>query len=533
VVYDANKNQFPSSTNFDICIIGAGAAGITIAAELVNTDLNVCLLDAGDEGYSIESQGFYKPQTQPELYEDTTYNRLRMLGGSTNHWENNTSEFMANDFLKKEWSPNSGWPVKLHDIQPYYAQAAMYCGTDADGYDTNEWHSRLNKTDPFFAVEGLVTGMAKSALPPTRFYYAHKTKLMNATNITIIKNANLVDIEADLITNSLKSATFSNYKKAQFKLNSDKFVFSMGGIENARMLLILNEKYSNRLGNQNDLVGRYFMDHPLLRLAKLYINDKVDMGLLTDHQVVDQKMVVGFMQHTNESILKNKFINLRMPIYKASQLQLSDGIESMHVLKQALSDGDLPEHTLTHILNTLKDVDSINESIFRRVFDSKFLSYVDDFEGYEMPIMLEQLPHYDNRIALGDETDSFGLKKHMVYWKFHDEDLELGWKSLKSVASQLALHKIGRLRIMQEYQDRLLNEKLFVSHHHMGTTRMASNQSDGVVDENCKVFNTENLYVAGSSIFVTGSHVPPTLTLVAFAIRLAEHLKSTSQGQFS
>jgi hypothetical protein len=299
----------------------------------------------------------------------------------------------------------------------------------------------------------------------------------------------------------------------------------MGGIENARMLLIFNEKYNNQLGNKKDLVGRFFMDHPLLRAAKLYTDKGKDLGILEGQRVVDGKAVMSFIQHSNESILKNKVINLRIPIFSASRLKLSDGVESMHVLKSSLSNFDLPENAIIHIINTIKDADTVNESIFRKVFNTKVLEYVDDFEGYEMPVMFEQLPHFDNRIALGEKLDEFGLKKHIVYWKFHDEDFELAWNSLKVVASELAISNVGRMRLMSEFQNRLQTEKLFVSHHHMGTTRMAANASQGVVDINGKVFGVDNLYISGSSVFPTGSHVPPTLTLVALAIRLAEHFK--------
>jgi len=518
LLYDANKGQQFADTKFDLCIVGAGPAGITLAIEMASAGTRICLLDAGDEHYSIESQELYKPQYKAEFYEDTTFNRLRMLGGSSNHWENNTSEFMPNDFLKKDWIPNSGWPISYEDVGPFYIRAAIYCQTDTDEYDSQKWHERLNRTDPLINVEGMITGIGKASLPPTRFYDVHKSKLHSLRNITVVKNANIIDVTANMDISKITSATFSNYKNVRFEIDASKFVLAMGGIENARMLLIFNEKYDNKLGNSNQLVGRYFMDHPLLRAAKLYSNTDKDMGLLTEQKVVGRKVILGFMQHTDESILANKLINLRMPIFKASSLQLSDGIESMHVLKEAISQGDLPENILKHLLNTIKDADEINESIIRKLFNTKVLSYVDEFE--------EQLPHFDNRIALGYEKDRFGLKKHTVHWRFHDEDFALAWESLKSVASQLAMNNVGRLRIMEEFQQRLQNEKLYVSHHHMGTTRMAENATEGVVDSNCKVFNTANLYVAGSSVFTTGSHVPPTLTLVALSIRLANHFKA-------
>ena len=65
--------------------------------------------------------------------------------------------------------------------------------------------------------------------------------------------------------------------------------------------------------------------------------------------------------------------------------------------------------------------------------------------------------------------------------------------------------------------------------HHIGTTRMASSPSQGVVDENCKVHGLNNLYIASSSVFPTSSYANPTLTIVAMAIRLADYLKVVSR----
>ncbi|MEI8648937.1 GMC family oxidoreductase [Paraglaciecola sp. Hal342] len=98
------------------------------------------------------------------------------------------------------------------------------------------------------------------------------------------------------------------------------------------------------------------------------------------------------------------------------------------------------------------------------------------------------------------------------------------WGALEVMGKELGRLNLGRLKVMREYEERLRTDKLFFSHHHMGTTRMAINEDSGVVDRNLKVFNTNNFYIAGSSVFPTGSHVPPTLTIAALTIRLAEHL---------
>lgn len=516
-------NTIPTNY-FDLCIVGTGPAGITLANELAASNKKIIVLEGGNESYHPDSQELYAPAIPPTLYEDTTFDRVRMLGGSSNHWENNTSEYLPSDFAKKEWIKNSDWPINYEDVAQHYPLAGIYCGTDSDGYEPDYWHNKLNIKDPLHKSKHIRTGIKKAPKTPTRFFTKYSKLLLENPNITFVKNANLKDIEYDSKNKRVKSLRFVNYKHDGFTIFAKDFTLCLGGIENARYLHLFNEKYNNQIGNRFDLVGRFFMDHPLLRATQIF--PMIDnLGLLERKAYTNKRFVSGFIEHNNESIMKNQVPNLRIPIFKASEYKLSTGIESSHVLAQAWQDKDMPDKPLSHIANILTDFDMVLDGIYRKKKGTPLFSSSTEFAGYESLVMFEQLPHHDNRIFLGDSRDRLGLKRHRVTWQFHDEDIKLGWKSLEIIAAELALHKVARMRILQEFEDRLQREKLFVCHHHMGTTRMASREEKGVVDANLKVFNTENLYVAGSSVFVTGSHIPPTLTVVALSIRLAEVFK--------
>ena len=91
-------------------------------------------------------------------------------------------------------------------------------------------------------------------------------------------------------------------------------------------------------------------------------------------------------------------------------------------------------------------------------------------------------------------------------------------------AKGLGGESLGRVRLLKDFSERMWGSQLGFGNHHMGTTRMSSSDKNGVVDSNLKLFGTKNLYILGSSVFPTGGHVPPTLTIVALSVRLAEHL---------
>ena len=145
--------------------------------------------------------------------------------------------------------------------------------------------------------------------------------------------------------------------------------------------------------------------------------------------------------------------------------------------------------------------------------------------GFQLPMMMEQTPSRTNRVKIGSTKDKFGVPRTLIDWQLTDIDKEMVWKSLDIVSHELAERSLGRMQLLKERSPRLWTNQLGFSDHHMGTTRMAKSPDSGVVDANARVFGTKNLFMAGSSVFSTGSHVPPTLTIVALSVRLANHLK--------
>ena len=298
----------------------------------------------------------------------------------------------------------------------------------------------------------------------------------------------------------------------------------MGGIENARMMLVFNEKYQNQLGNQGDSVGRYFMEHPTVRAAHFFAEDESKFKLYQRHNLGDRN-VLGFFQISEEKLKQSRTTNVRMPLMPATNYEMSDGISSFHVIADAANSIEVPNDFGTHLYNVLTDMDMVIEAVSRKSLDTALFDSAEKFAGFQIPMMTEQSPFRENRVRLGDEVDVLGLKKVAIDWKVMQQDKDRVWKSLEVVAQEVGALGLGRLRIMREHDSHIWGSQLGFAHHHMGTTRMADSPKDGVVDSNLKVFGCKNLYIAGSSSFSTGSHVPPTLTIAALTLRLADHLK--------
>jgi choline dehydrogenase-like flavoprotein len=525
MIIDGNSLASEAAINVDICIVGGGVAGIVLATELSKESLNIAILESGGEGYTEEAQELYEPAAKPSLYPDPTYSRLRFLGGASNHWANNTSPLDPIDFEKRPWVLNSGWPITYSDIEPYYKSAAQYCGTLQDGYSAEFWADKLGSEDVFKGSKILETGIAKASIPPIRFFDSYGEKLKESKTVKVFINSNLIDLEFNESTQEISKVIFKSNKGNVFqhKIRAKVFILCMGGIENARMMLHFNNKYSHLLGNQGDCVGRYFMDHPTLRAAILYPKTR-DRFKLYEGVNLTGRRALGFFKLTEDQQRRGQLNNLRMPLVAQNNYNVSDGISSYHILTDSLSDGEVPENFGEHLVNFFTDIDMVGEAFSRTTFDKKIFDRAEEFGGFQIPIMVEQTPHRDNRIRLSSENDRYGIPKLLIDWEVKQEDKDNVWKTLTIAARGVGASSLGRLRLLREREDRLWEDQLGFSHHHMGTTRMAETYQDGVVDKVQKVFGTSNLYISGSSVFSTGGHVPPTLTIVALTIRLAEHL---------
>ncbi|MFK5893267.1 MAG: GMC family oxidoreductase [Pseudomonadota bacterium] len=521
MIIDVNKLDSNATITSDICIMGGGVAGIVLANELKKHNKSIVIIESGDEVLNPETQSLYSGDVINDIYPNPEYSRLRMLGGSSNHWENNTSPLDKMDFEKREWVDNSGWPIQLSDLEDYYLKAGVYCGTKNDGYQTQTWAARLNHEVLGSKRNILETGIAKVSTPPVRFFTEYGKALSEAENVKIYKNSNIVDIDYNSSSEKIEKVYFETSPGKRHTVDSKIFIMCFGGLENARMLLHFNQKNSNKIGNYYDNVGRYFMDHPVVRAGQLFPND-IERFSLYQGNDLETRVVLGYFKLSESTLKKNKLNNIRVPLVANTNYIMSDGISSSHILGDALSAGELPDDFSSHITNILKDIDMIAEGVSRKKFDTKLFDKADEIYGYQLPIMLEQTPDRNNRIILGEKNDIYGIKKIVIDWKLKEADKANLWKSLEIIAQEFGAESLGRIRMLKERSIRIWRDQLGFGHHHMGTTRMSSDYKKGVVDKKHLVYSTKNLFIAGSSVFPTGGHVPPTLTIVAMSIRLAD-----------
>lgn len=472
---------------YDFCIVGAGPAGITLALRLAGAGWSVALVEGGGREYSPDSQTLYKCTSSGlELYAEEA--RLRYLGGTSNHWAGRCRPFDPSDFAVPPPGKMPGWPIAYSQID-HYLPAAMAIVDLAPGAGFQAVNSALNGGD-FDADRFLLS-------PPTRFAQKYATALGETPGLEVFINCNCVDLEFDQSTASVSAAVVSDYALQRERLVARNFILATGAIENARQLLNSESLVAADIVKKEGLVGRCFMEH---------LN--VDMGtfILSDGQGTEQRQY-----YTTDAFV--------------AEYQSGKGNVTTTVLSEVRAYGRTAE-----VKSFLENL-TCEMGVTRKIeFIAKFSCPGDGV----ISTLLEQFPNVQSCISLLDEKDELGMAKVNVHWELSPSDRHTIKCIGGELAKQFAELGLGFVKLNDYVYDFSLPLTLSPHAHHMGTTRMASSPEFGVVDTNCKVFGTENLYVAGSSIFATGGAANPTMPLLQFALRLADHLdnkmKSAPRG---
>ena len=267
----------------DLCIIGAGAAGITLAREFAGSRVRLCLVESGGFDYEPAVQDLYAGENVGHDYDDLDVSRLRYFGGSTNHWNGFCAPLTPIDFRRRDWVPHSGWPITKSDLEPFYRHAQPICQLGPYAYGEQVWAELEVRPHDFDPAEVGLCFWQHS--PPTRFGETYRAELERADNIRVLLYANAVNIETDQSASMVRQVELRTLDGKTGRVRAEAYVVACGGIENARLLLLSNQVEPAGLGNRHDLVGRFFMEHPHTEPGIVVTDDSERLGeIYTQYQ---------------------------------------------------------------------------------------------------------------------------------------------------------------------------------------------------------------------------------------------------------
>lgn len=490
---DARTVPAGTTIETDLAIIGGGPAGISLALALAPTQIRMVLLESGGMNFDGRTQDLYAGSQSGYPYLKLEGSRLRYLGGSTNHWGGWCRPLSEIDFEARDWMPHSGWPFPRKELEPYFKRAQSLVEAGPWVYDKGAaWTKALGR--PLALGDGgcytswFQFSKMRGSVLPTHFGHRYADDLRRVPRLSLYSNANVTGLRLTPDAATLDRLDVATLTAKQFTVRPRIVVLAAGAVENARLLLASNDIAPRGIGNANDLVGRYFADHPIPR----------DTATL----VVFNGRLAPFYQ-TN-AIVKGAI--LRATFSPTEAYQRSRQVPaSLTTIENPVPLDELGRAAVTTASAAL----GVDGSAAR---------------AWSIGCGMELAPDPNRRLTLGTERDALGMPRLKLEMRVADSNFAHYRETMKELGRQLLAARIGMIRLNQQsHAD--WQSVMDWGNHHMGTTRMSDDPRQGVVDANQQIHGMSNLYVAGSSVFPTYGASNPTMNLVALTLRLAAHLR--------
>lgn len=542
----------------DVCVVGSGAAGTTIACELDQARLDVILLESGGEKYVAKQQEALKgavedgsPHSPPHMY------RRRMLGGATTIWGGRCIPLSPVDLEARSYVPHSGWPIGWDELSRYYRKAQDYCEAGAPFYTVQ---AALGPDAPAtiqgFDDADVTTCEIERYSLPTNFGRARLPSLAASRNVRVLLNVTVTSVDPD--GRAVSSIVAERPDGGRVLIRARHYVLAMGGIETPRLLMNSDPTTRGGLGNEGGALGRFYMCHientlGLLRLNPASRRTVVKFERTPDSVYVRRKLSLSAEVQKREGLL-NTTARLHHPLI-SDPSHLDGVLSAMYLVKDTI----LPEYRRklavieqagrdrirrdarfwsSHIANVgLNSAGVIRFGVgwlrHRTLAKRKLPSVVLESRtgAYPLDVNAEQIPDPGNRILLDGAVGPDKLRQVKVAWRMTDQDTDSLVRSMRVIQESFARSGCGTFELDD---DTLLDQVRMsspIGGHHIGTTRMGDDPGSSVVDRHCRVHSLGNLHIAGAAVFPTCGHANPTLTIVALSIRLAERLKATLESR--
>jgi choline dehydrogenase-like flavoprotein len=506
----------------DVCLVGAGAAGITLALELAEHDFSVVLLESGGMKPEKADQELNDGEVAGLFYSGLTQGRTRALGGATKLWFGQCIRFDSIDFEKRSWVPYSGWPITAADLSPWYDRAEHMFSIHGERYD-EEVYKKVGTSAPAWDRDSIRTHFTIYS-PNLDLGGLYSRRLTQSDRVQVLLHANVIEIETNASGREARAVQVQTMSGNRARVRAKAVVLCGGGIENARLLLLSNGVKPCGLGNENDLVGRFLQDHPNGFTATLETTDTRALNELFALQY--QGALRYFPKFPLGLAVQRDAQVLNCTSHLVFEYAEESGIAALKEIYRAFRRRQLPSNFLQHLKRVAMNLPEVARAAAHRYLRGK--SPLGTPRQILLQCHTEQAPDPSSRVTLSASRDPLGLRRGQVDWRLNQSE-----RNTVQVMTKVMGTELKRLGLAEVTPEPWLSDsgngwksRLSDCFHHIGTTRMSDSPATGVVDRNCEVFGVRGLYVAGSSVFPTSGYANPTLTIVAMSMRLADHLRA-------
>jgi len=511
MIRDLLQSQPEAGAAADICIVGAGAAGIVLAVDLARRGKSVLLLEGGGSEIEESSQDPYLSELSGLPHRGIHTGRFRAKGGTTTKWGGQILELDTLDFEQRPGIDGSGWSFPKSELTPFYERALEFEGlAKVTRQDEEVWREigeaspKLPDLEPYFS----------RWCPEPNFARLHRKSIEEHSGISLWLHANATEpvLEGEVMR-GVRCRTLTG-KEATF--HASQFIFCLGGIESSRFFL--QPRATGLPWNSSGLLGKHFQDHVDCNAATV---EPIHTGRF--HRMFDNVFTRGFKYHPKLRLAVSEQAAHGTLNVASTMAFVSDTDETLTELKTTAKSflrGRVREIGAAEVGFAARHLPLIVRQGFR--YKVQHRAYNPPDARIFLRVHCEQEPMSRSSVTLADTRDALGLRRTRLDWKISEKELasireyvRIATKSLASVAHVHPHEDLSSDKFLAHCDD---------SNHHMGGMRMSDSPAKGVVDSNLRLHGTSNAYICSSAVFPTSGFSNPTHTLLALAVRLAQHL---------
>lgn len=550
--YDLAQLSTPARS-YDVCIVGSGPAGLSLARELAGKGLRLCVLESGR--LEPTARGDRLRQVECAGIEIKPWSRERVFGGASTTWAGLSSPLDAIDFESRAWVPHSGWPIHAQDLALGYQRAAeVYRFATVEQLSVSGGLSKLRARGDWQPSWQQLEEKLFLAAAPAQNFATEQGAIFDRDDCDLYYDASVLRLEAERSTARVARAIVRASSGVELALEADRFVLATGGIENARLLLVSQDLCPAGLGNEHDQVGRYLMNHPKNYYGRVLFREPVRslpyfFGCMAEGYSGYAGLRLVESEQRAQGVL-NSYVRLEplfpwtdsrgvealVTLAKQSrwmmgrvQAQGRRGVVELRDYAETGDDSELQNQrsglgrSLSLMGHVLGDFPRVTRYALSRLRSGRKPRVA----AARLRNFMEMQPHPENRVTLSRTLDEHGVPlphvRHTVS--------ELDRRSLIELHARLAqeLNAMGSARLESDLAQAQPWPIDADASHHMGTTRMGKDPATSVVNAQLRVHSVRNLYIAGASVFPTSGCANPTYTIVALSVRLAQHLIAEGQ----
>jgi choline dehydrogenase-like flavoprotein len=521
MLYDLELDVLPAVVEADVCIIGAGAAGLTLAVYLAESGVDVLLLESGGRGQDPGLQDFNKVEIVGHPHPGAFGGRYRALGGTTTLWGGQMVPLQAIDFEQRAWIPWSGWPIRYSDMIPYYESALQSVGLGNVMRTDSEVWAHLGLESPQFGDR--IEPYFSRWCPVPDFARHYRSKVITLQALRCILHATVVGFDAHAAATT--NAVARSVAGKTIRVRSQYFVLCVGAIETARVLLQPLCDGRPAPWGALDLIGKFFQDHPATTSADIFPRDHRFI-----HTLFDNAYHQGLRYQPRFKLTEAQQRRERIPGVGGVMIFRSNRIEALKRTRDAgksLLSGHISRDVAAATFASARNAPLLARLAWRTLVQHR--SYNPDDLGIRLGVQLEQVPCPDSRVSLGNRVDALGLRRARLDWRMGEREIESIARFSEIVKAAFEETGLADVHIDPDVAARSSGVLARTGDqlHHMGTARMAATSAQGVVDPDLRVFGQRNLYVCSSAAFPTSGYANPTHTIIALALRLGNHLQAS------